>query len=55
MKVGPKPRSQHAAIMLDDKLLIFGGISLDTKEKLDDGWIYDLTSQIWVKLSYTNP
>jgi len=27
---GPTPRSQHAAIVLEEKLLIFGGIENDT-------------------------
>ena len=42
----PLGRANHTAIMLNEKMVIFGGTD-DDHSKLDDIWEFDFATQIW--------
>jgi len=54
---GPPPRSNHAMVVVGDKLVLFGGNASNDGlafTPLDDTWVFDLGAETWTELSTTN-
>jgi hypothetical protein len=50
---GPSPRSNHSAVVIGDRLVIYGGnASTDGLSfiPLDDTWAYDLEAEVWTQV-----
>ena len=45
----PPPRQDHAAVIYNNALYIYGGLGLDNKI-YDDMWMYDFSSNAWTEL-----
>jgi hypothetical protein len=46
---GPEPRSNHSAVIFQDRMYIFGGIS-EEGEKINELWRLDLRTYVWENL-----
>lgn len=47
-QVGPVPRYLHTAVVIGEKMVIFGGVSRN-KVVLSDCWVYDTVTEKWVE------
>ena len=52
LHVRPKPRAQHAAAVIDQLLLIYGGVG-DKFSLLTDMWSYNVTDNCWTEIEQT--
>jgi hypothetical protein len=54
---GPSPRTNHAMVVLGDRLVLYGGnASTDGLSfiPLDDTWVFELDTEVWVQVDTPN-
>mmetsp|Transcript_23606 Transcript_23606/g.34699 ORF Transcript_23606/g.34699 Transcript_23606/m.34699 type:complete len:459 (-) Transcript_23606:596-1972(-) len=49
--IRPLPRNSHSAVVMENKMVIFGGANSETGP-MNDAWAFDLNLHIWERIEY---